>query len=415
MMRLSELPPPRQPRQTGNATGVALVGALFMAVTAPAAAEDFGITGYVEPELQYFIENGSLPGQERENLSVAAEVKLEYFWDEGDQWVVFKPFGRLDWRDGNRTHVDIRELKYARVEGDWEFRVGLDKVFWGVTEAAHLVDIINQDDFIESIDGEEKLGQPMLMVSTTQPAGTFDFYLLPYFRERTFASADGRPAADIPIDEDQTFYESSDGRKHLDFALRYSNTFDEWDVGLAFFQGTARDPLLVPGLNANAEPVLIPFYPQIRQVSVDVQATLGAWLYKFEGFWRRELNEEYINATGGIEYTFYGVLNTPGDIGIVAEYIFDDRGANPANPFANDAFAGLRWTANDTASTSLLAGGIIDLDTQATSFAIEAEKRLGDDYLISLESRFFFNVPISDRLHSISDDDFLQLRVARYF
>ena len=168
-------------------------------------------------------------------------------------------------------------------------------------------------------------------------------------------------------------------------------------------------------MSSLGDPVLIPYYAQMRQASVDIQATQSGWLYKFEGFWREQLNKEWFQATGGIEYTFYGVFGTPGDIGIVAEYIFDGRGSKAPNPFNDDAFAGLRWTANDVASTTLLAGTIVDLDTQALAMSVEAERRLGDDYLVSLEGRFFGNVPVTDPLRSVSDDDLLRLRVARYF
>ncbi|MAN64328.1 MAG: hypothetical protein CMI60_20540 [Parvibaculum sp.] len=385
------------------------------AFTTPLSAAEFEVTGFVEPELQVFPNRGNVAGQKQFNSSVALEVTAELFWDNGDQFIVFKPFARLDQNDDNRTHADIRELKYTYVNGDWEFRVGIDKVFWGVTEVAHLVDIINQTDQVESLDGEEKLGQPMISVSTVQDFGIFDFYLLPYFRERTFQSRGGRPAFDIPVDESQTMYGSKDKRRNLDFATRYSNTFEDWDVGIAYFQGTGRDPVFIPGLDSGGNPVLIPLYPQIKQASIDIQATMDGWLYKFEGFWRRELGEERIQATGGIEYTFYQIFDTANDLGIVAEYIWDDRGANNANAFANDAVAGLRWTANDEASTALLLASVVDLDTQAASISLEAERRFGDDYFVSLEARIFENVPRSDLLFSFSDDDFVQLRVARYF
>ncbi|MEQ8283376.1 MAG: hypothetical protein RIC04_14545 [Parvibaculum sp.] len=393
------------------ATGLALAAAL----TAGAARADVEVTGYVEPELQAFIESGNVPEQRRWNASVAAEVTFESFWDNSNQWVVVKPFARWDLRDGNRSHVDMREAKYARVIDNWEFRIGVDKVFWGVTEAVHLVDIVNQSDFVESIDGEEKLGQPMAMVSTVQDFGTFTGYLLPYFRERTFASRSGRPAFDLTVDETQTQYESAAKRQHLDFALRYANTFDIWDVGVSYFQGTNRDPLLLPGLDTGGNLVLIPFYAQAKRVSTDVQATSGGWLYKFEGFWQEQLNEQHLQATGGIEYTFYGIFETPSDLGVVAEYVWDDRGANQQNPFANDMFMALRWTPNDAASTAVLAGTTVDLDTQALGLSLEAERRFGDDYFVTLEGRFFANVPRRDPLFSYSDDSFVQLRIARYF
>ena len=386
-----------------------------LGLTAPAVAADFEVTGYLEPELQAFPSRGNVPGQKRWNSSVALELTFEAFWDKGDQYVVFTPFGRLDAQDGNRSHADIRELKYAYIQGDWEFRIGFDKVFWGVTEVAHLVDIINQTDTVESIDGEEKLGQPMVAISTVQDFGVFDFYLLPYFRERTFPSMSGRPAFDIPVDETLTTYESDDKRQHLDFAVRYSNTFEDWDVGVSYFQGTSRDPILLPTFNGPGSLVLAPFYAQIRQASIDVQATKGAWLYKFEGFVRRELKEEHVQATGGIEYTLYRIFESSSDVGIVAEYIWDDRGANVRNIFANDAVLGLRWTPNDTASTAVLLATTVDMETKALGLSLEAERRFGNDYFASLEARFFENIPASDPLFSFSNDDFIQLRVARYF
>ncbi|MDP2123263.1 MAG: hypothetical protein Q8J92_02675 [Parvibaculum sp.] len=400
-----------------RSTNLLASAAAFAALATAATAEplDVRVRGYVEPELQAFVESGSQPEQRRWNASVAAEVSFESFWDNSNQWVIVKPFARWDMRDGNRTHVDMREAKYARAIDNWEFRIGIDKVFWGVTEAVHLVDIINQTDLVESIDGEEKLGQPMVMVSTVQDFGTFTGYLLPYFRERTFASRSGRPSLDLPVDETQTQYESGAKQNHIDFALRYANTFDIWDVGLGYFQGTNRAPLLLPGLDAGGNLVLIPYYAQAKRISTDIQATSGAWLYKFEGFWQNQVGEQHLQATGGIEYTFYSIFDTASDVGLVAEYVWDDRGANMQNPFANDVFLALRWTPNDAASTAVLAGTTVDLDTQALGFSIEAQRRFGEDYFVSLEGRFFANVPRRDPLYSFSDDSFVQLRIARYF
>jgi hypothetical protein len=48
------------------------------------------------------------------------------------------------------------------------------------------VDIINQTDLVENIDGEDKLGQPMVHFSYFGDWGVVDFFLLPYLRERTY-------------------------------------------------------------------------------------------------------------------------------------------------------------------------------------------------------------------------------------
>jgi hypothetical protein len=82
-------------------------------------------------------------------------------------------------------------------------------VFWGVTESSHLVDIINQSDFVENIDTEDKLGQPMVSLRWLPEWGTLDLFLMPLHRERTFQGLAGRPRLPLPIDQDNPVYESS--------------------------------------------------------------------------------------------------------------------------------------------------------------------------------------------------------------
>lgn len=395
--------------------------ASFLAIVAALApgtlrADDLGLRGSIEPELRVFTNSASSPRQKDTDLSVAGELTAKYFWDGGTQSLVATPFARLDQRDERRTHWDLREARYGLVMGRWEMRLGFDKVFWGVTEAVHLVDVVNQIDIVEDpIKQEVRLGQPMLRIRTTQDFGTFDAFLLPYFRERNFPGPNGRPALDLPVDTDLTRYESARKERHIDGALRYSNHFGDIDLGIAYFQGTNRDPILTPALGKDGDPVLAPFYAQMKQASFDAQMTRGAWLYKLEGYWRRELGREYEAATGGIEYTFYGVLGSEGDLGVVAEYALDSRGLMDRDPYENDGFLALRWTANDAATTSFLGGAVIDAETGALGFRFRGERRLGNDYRLSAEAYFFGNIPRQDPIHSIADDNYLQFRIARFF
>lgn len=391
--------------------------ALVVALS-PAAlrADNLGLRGSIEPEARVFTNSASSPRQTNLDMSIASEVTAKYVWDKGNQSLVFTPFARLDQRDDHRTHWDLREARYGLVMGKWEMRLGFDKVFWGVTEAVHLVDVVNQVDIIEDpVKQEARLGQPMLRIRTTQDFGTFDAFLLPYFRERDFPGPNGRPALDLPVDMDLTTYESARKERHIDGAFRYSNHFGDVDLGVSYFQGTNRDPILTPTLSKDGDPVLAPFYVQMKQASIDAQMTKGAWLYKLEGYWRRELGREYEAATGGIEYTFYGVFGSDGDLGVVAEYALDSRGLMDRDPYENDGFLALRWTANDAASTSFLGGAVIDAETGALGFRFKGERRLGDDYRLSLEAYFFGNIPRQDPIYSIADDNYIQFRVARFF
>lgn len=400
----------------GGRAVLALCAGLACLVAAPVNAGEFELRGFIAPELRLFTETPSSSRQQDETLSIAGEITAQYLWDDNDQSFVFTPFVRLDQHDGERSHWDIREARYAYYGDGWEFRAGFDKVFWGVTEAVHLVDVVNQTDLIEDpIKQEVKLGQPMMRLRTVRSFGTLEAFFLPYFRERTFPGREGRPATDIPVERDLTRYESGAEEWHPDFAARYANTFGDFDLGLSYFQGTARDPILQPALDGGGNLVLAPFYPQMKQASLDLQATIGAWLYKLEGFGRRELGDDYAAATGGVEYTFYGAFGSDGDLGTVVEYAYDTRGMNQRNPYQDDAFVALRWSANDIATTSMLGGAVIDTETGALGFRFRGERRIATDFRLSVEAYFFADVPRRDPVYNIADDDYVQIRIARYF
>ena len=166
-------------------------------------------SGSVTSELRYFpdapLSNEQFDGT---NFSVAVEAEYFHDWDNGRQSFIFTPFFRVDQHDSERTHADIRELAWVKAADDWELRVGIRKVFWGVTEFQHLVDIINQTDQVENTDDEDALGQPMVNFALIRDWGTLDFFVLPGFRERTFAGREGRPNGALVVDTDNAQYES---------------------------------------------------------------------------------------------------------------------------------------------------------------------------------------------------------------
>ena len=386
-----------------------------------AQAIEWDVSGFIEPELQYFTQSpgprATAParGRHESNLSVSAELLADGYWNDDHSHIQFRPFVRVDGRDDERDHGDIRALYYEHVFEDFEVLVGADIVFWGVLEAVHLIDIINQTDLVESTDTEDKLGQPMVRFLTTQDWGQLSFYVLPYFRERQFVGPKGRPSSGLLIDEGQTAFEDGDGEKHVDFAIRYIKTIGDYDIGLSYFQGTSRDPALRRVLKPGVGPVLQPFYPQIRQAAIDAQAVLGAWLIKLEALHNHSLREDRTAVSYGIEYSFYGVWETDADLGIVAEHVYDDRKKSSPNPFNNDLFVALRLALNDEQDTTILAGGIVDLYNQSKSLSVEADRRIGNNIRASLEARILTDIAAGDPFKAFERDDLIQLRVARYF
>ena len=127
---------------------LALVGAPVLA----APSEHQEIFGEIELEATGFAEAPQFAGQDRHAAPIAGTATLLLEWNDGDIAFKFTPFARFDKADSERTHADIRELKVDYISGPWSATFGVDTVFWGKTEAVHLVDIINQTDQVEDLD-----------------------------------------------------------------------------------------------------------------------------------------------------------------------------------------------------------------------------------------------------------------------
>lgn len=417
---------------------VLLAGLSLCGLAAPSFAHDFSLK--VAGELRYFPGEPEYSDHQHHNLSLAIEPSYHHEWNNGRSGVSAVLFARLDENDPRRNRFDVRELEYREAFDRWEWRVGVRKVFWGVTEAVHLVDILNQTDLSDGPDGEEKLGQPMLDLGLVTSYGNLNLFVLPYFRERQFGSTRGRPSLPFELDHDDAKYESSAEEWHTDFALRWSHSLGEWDVGVSYFRGTTREPrfytsfdvFVKPDLSIGVNPTTVAYYEIIDQAGLDVQYTHEGWLLKFEGISRSGQGNHFVAAAGGFEYTFYSVFGSDCDLGVLSEYLYDSRDNqvrftppaafpppprtyDPINFADNDLFGGLRLTLNDAQSTELLAGAIVDLHTHANSWFVEASRRLGENFKLSLEARIFSTGPDTEPLRVFRKDDFVQLELAWYF
>lgn len=384
-------------------------------LVSPARGGEVDVSGSIELQARSFWNDPSLAGQDDSALQGSIISLTEFRWrsEEGDQRASFIPYLRLDATDDERSLVDLREAYWASEGDEFELLVGANTVFWGVTESVHLVDIINQTDLAGDIDGEDKLGQPMVNVALQKDWGEISLYVMPWFRERTFAGVDGRFRAPLPVDTDNAQYASSREQKHIDLALRYSHYIGDVDIGLAAFSGTSREPRFIPSADGLS---LLPVYDQIDQFGVDLQYTREAWLWKLEAIARDGFSHTFAAAVGGFEYTFYQVAESTADVGLLLEYQYDGRNEfEPLSINDNDVFVGTRLAFNDMQDTTVLAGVSYDHDTGETFVNIEAARRFGEDWFAELRVRAVSGAGPGDLTYWLQNDDYVQLQIARYF
>ncbi|WP_306250192.1 hypothetical protein [Parvularcula sp. IMCC14364] len=404
---------------------------LFVLGAGAALGGEWEATTEIGAEARLFLNDPVFQGQSDDTVQPSLTFESDIRWrsDDGKHEFVFIPFMRADSVDDQRTHADLREGYYRYLsDGDWSLLAGVAKVFWGTTESRHLVDIVNQTDAVEDIDEEDKLGQPMVMLSYLKDWGQLDFFILPFFRDRIFPGEEGRLRTPFVVNDDDVFFSDDEKRDVVDYAIRYAQYFGDWDVGLSLFNGVSREPRLVSPLTTSGSTAeFFQLYDRITQAGLDLQYTKDAWLWKFEGIVREGQGDTYTAAVAGFEYTLYQIFEKPWDLGILGEYLYDGRdddivlvaqGATTAAPitaFENDVFAGARLALNDIQDTAILAGAIVDADDSSTALFIEAERRLGQSWTIELESRLFLNVDDENIFAAFEEDDFLNIRLAKYF
>lgn len=435
--------------------GVCLIG-VAMHPAASRAQSGIELSGRLAAESRWFPQSALFHGQGSHASGFVAEPNL-YLEDEAGRILNVTPWFRYDSADDRRTHFDLREayllLSGALGNGEWELRLGVDRVFWGVVESRHLVDIVNQIDLVEHPDEKTRMGQPMAYVTWSSDWGVVELLGMSWHRKRTFPGSDGRLRASIIVDNDLVEYESPSGKWHPDFAARYSHTLGLLDFGASVFDGTAREPALglcldcggppgtagqvgqpdqpgssdppdAPGLPGTpgspslpAPPVLYPIYDQIRQFGLDAQWTTGSLLLKLEAIRRsgaRNLAgvEETFNAfvLGG-EYTFFSLWDSDADLTLFAEWDRDGRGRRATNFYENDLFAALRLMLNDVQGTEMTVSVLHDLDKRQSIYGLELARRLTDSFSLDLGAVAITNIDRNDLYYDLRQDGFVQLGI----
>ena len=417
------------------AAAIAAAGAISAVLAIPAAAEEGGLaldlSGRLALEGRWFPNEAAHPGQRDATLGGTAEATLHVEHEDGASFTL-SPFWRYDSADSERTHADLREaylLLFGELgEGEWEARLGVDRVFWGVAEFHHLVNIVNQADLVEHPNEETALGQLMAHLTWTADWGTLEFFVLPLHRERTLPGRRGRLRGALPVDQGRASYESAAGEWHIDLAARYSRSFGPLDLGLSLFDGTSREPSfrpsfrLVPDGTGGVVPVphgLVPHYAQIRQFGLDAQLTLESWLLKLEAIHRQGApalpdppadpygrKRDYWALVAGVEYTFGGVFESDADLSLLAEWSYDERERRSTDQFQNEIFVAARLGLNDAEDTGFVLSLIGDADYGTYAVGFEATRNLSDDWSAKLEGSVLLAVDERDPIHATRRDSF---------
>lgn len=359
---------------------------------------DFKITG--TGHVAGFPEAGQ--GSEDQVISFL-QVKPDLALLDNSWAAVIAPRFRLGLNDSEYNLISLDDVYAEYVTERFEIRAGFQTHFWGAVESYNIVDAINQRDFrVDFFDPKQnKFGMAAIRARGIFGENFVDVYYLPYFRPANLPNKVNpyNPFGGQLDFSDDPLYTSAAERLRQEFAVRGERTIGSADVGLAYFNGYQRFPVVnVPPAAVEADTL----YYEMQQVSGDVQMSLGNWLLKSEALYmdtgiagtfvagsvlpngstvRRNLVPDNLAAfVGGVEYTFFGVLGQS-DLGVIVEYLYNsqqDQQAVGFWPFQNDVFTALRWSRNNLGAGELLAGLIVDVKDGTQVWRVEYTERFFD-------------------------------------
>lgn len=413
-------------------TTLSLLGAAALSAAAAAKqTEGLSFGGWAGIEVRAFTEDPFFAFQDDSafQLSAMGQLDILYRFDDPAWQFQLSPFARIDSNDENRTHWDLREANLQYRGQGWDVLLGAHQVFWGRTESRNPVNIINQVDAVENFDDDNYLGQPMLNVNFFGDWGKLSVFGMTGFRELVFPDFEGRLGAPR-VNDNLTTYESDDEEWNPEFAIRYENSASGFDYGVSYFHGTSREAQLIP-ITTVVPNQLSARYQEIDQIGFDAALSIDNVVIKTEMIYRWTddqpfcidydpgqcvgVPDDFFAITTGLEWTLKNAFDDGTDFGILLEYSFDDRNQfNPVTIFDNDILFGMRASLNDTDNSQMLAAFVFDLENSDSYLYFEASQRLGDNWRLSAEARFF-GADDTSSLRFIQNDDYVSVSARYYF
>ncbi|MEO0370187.1 MAG: hypothetical protein AAF231_01905 [Pseudomonadota bacterium] len=443
--------------------GLAL--ASFLAATPAWAQSGLEVSGQVDFGARNYFESGLYAGQSSARSFGVLGFSLDGGTSLSNGGDVAFSFSGLMEEGNDRAYYNIERLYYRHAFTGWDILVGFNTENWGVVQSQSVLNVMNPRANADPVAGDTLLGTPMVNVNVYSGAGTFSLYALTGFVEPFYGGQRSRFRAPIIPDYESTVFEEGSGR-HLDYALRYSNSFSvgesDIDVGLSYFNGTDRsatcsttgtgatsctDAILTAlgnppgspaagsstdaffaflGANANSAtvaaasavpvPGLRAFYQEIEQVGLSTAFTRNDLQLRFEGMYRDTSSGSYFAGVVGGDYTFNDAFGGPGSLTMAVEYLYDDRSAAQGIPlFEDDVFLGLQYRFNNQLDTAIDFSVFHDLSTEAKLYRLGVSSRINDRIGVALNASAVDTSGFDDPLAFVGSDDFVELIFSAYF
>ncbi|KHT63469.1 malate transporter [Photobacterium gaetbulicola] len=329
------------------------------------------------------------------------------WWNDSGWAATISPYIEYE-AQSKQGFINIREANLAYTSDSIEWLIGYGVVYWGVAEVYQPVNIVNQYDGRIALGYEEKVGQPMLQARLLPEWGDVQVLLLPFFQPRQFRAPEQRRSLTKPVSNDVLY---PNGENAVDAAVRIGFWQNALDVGISAFYGNSREPLLIEQTN-NWQAS----YANVFQLGTELQWTQNDLLLKWESTYRKGEGRDYASLVAGFEYSVYGFSFSQGQLGLIAEYTWDNRDTSaPATIYNNDIFLGLRWQTNDIRNTELLLSGLFDLEQTSPIYKLTASGRINEHWKWVAEGYYLSSIANNTPIAYLNNDSYFSISAEYYF
>lgn len=325
---------------------------------------------------------------------------------EGEHWRVHARGSiRVDANDPERTFVNPEDINVRWDQADWSFKAGTFLYNNSVMEAFHPNDGLNARNFDSDLKNPEKIGEQTLSIGWKG----FTAYLFPSAQAPRLPSARSRFGAGVRLSSKNVGAHGASNSHHpAQYGASWKGEVLGGDLTLTYSRRMDRAQPLA-SYNATNDRVDLFFFER-QEAGYAFQKTLGSWILKTEGSYRKPtsgtapvLNTQTFQTKQvkqpehglfalGTEYVW--VRPNGGETSFLAE-AQAMTGMSKADrelweTFQRDAMLGFRHALNDVNGHEFYATWVQDLERRQEWMAMAgAERRLGDSWKAELGIRVF--------------------------
>jgi len=388
---------------------------------------EFEYKGYVGADTQAYLTKPD--GKHSANFTLQQQLELAY--NIGDFESAISIYAQEDSYDLSSDKAERNERSFIRLDelyGKYYFendmiQAGRNIRFWGALEVNNIVDTFNTKDF--RTDGLDPQKQGAWNASYTHYFENSEISLIAKFYEDKQKMA-ALPyvyyffPAQIPdkngLPTDASYDSNRESKESLyrpTVYINYSGSTDSdypIDYGIILQHGfdSQRAFAMIVDPLAKTTTFRENVYLVNKALTYNTMV-VGSTLLKLEGLVTDVIDDnvtsvgrrvaDYYQFGLGVEHTLTGFIGDA-DLGLLAEYYYyntfdhsDEIADDLAlfQVFQNDLFLGFRYTFNDSADSSIIAGVIIDMQYQEQSYSFKYETRLFD--VLSLKADYAYINP----------------------